>query len=263
MADSGGYYQFAYVNTTNGQLQYKMYARQSSYGEAYSVSFAVNEGTAITSVVFATASPTPSTGPSGSITGRVYFSNMAGVSGAHVEIVNASDNNNIYYECTSDSGGYYAFTGVDPTRMYQVYAKLDPYGDGISHSFSVEAGTTATTSVVIFLKPSSITMSASGNDPADGTSYVTITAHVTDLLGGNIADGCPMVFSLTNTSVSAGSLAPTSSNTPVGNSITANTNNGLANVRFGWATIAGVNTIKVYYSDNSTVSSSIDVQIIS
>lgn len=266
-ADSGGYYAFTNVNTTNGQSLYKMYARQSSYGEGYSSSFAVYVGTSCTSVVILTVTPgpsaTPSAGPSGFITGRVTTSNMAGIGGAYVAIVDASDNNIKYYQGTSDSNGYYSFTGVDPTRSYQVYAKLDPFGEGYSHSFSVEAGSTSTTSVVIFLKPNSISTSSSGNVPADGSSYVTITAHVTDCLGGNIADGCPIVFSLTNTSGSAGSLASASSGTPAGNSVTAYTTNGYASVQFGWATIAGMNTIKAEYRDNSAVSSSVNVQITS
>jgi hypothetical protein len=265
-ADSGGYYQFTNVNVTSGLLTYKMYARQSSYGEGYSLSFSVNAGTVCTSVVMFTATPTPSTQPSGSITGRVTTHNMVGIAGAHVAIVDASDNSIRYYEYTSDSQGYYQFTGVEPTnsqRLYQVYAKLDPYGEGYSHSFSVMPGSTSTTSVVIFLKPNSISMSSSNDVRSDGSSYSTITAYVTDLSGGIVADGCPMVFSLGNTSGSAGSLASVSSSTPEGNSVTANTKNGYASVRFGWAAIAGVNTIRVEYRDNPAVASSIDVHITS
>lgn len=266
-ADSGGYFQFANVASTGEQALYKMYARQSSYGEGYSTSFSVSESaTSCVSVVIFTNSPTPSANPSGSITGRVTTQNMAGIAGAYMAIVDAADHSIKYYEGTSDSNGYYSFTGVEPTngqRSYQVYAKQDSYGEGYSGAFSVEAKSTSTTSVVIFIKPSSISVSSSGNVQANSSGYATISAYVTDSHGGIVADGYPIVFSLSNTSGSAGSLAPVSSNTPAGNSVTANTQNGYASVQFGWATIAGTNTVHVEYQDNPAVASSIDVHITS
>ncbi len=199
-ADGGGYFQFVNVPSTGEQAIYKMYARQSSYGEGYSTSFSVRESaTSCVSVVIFTNTPTPSANPSGSITGRLTTQNMAGIAGAYVAIVDAADHSIKHYEGTSDSNGYYSFTGVEPTngqRSYQVYAKQDSYGEGYSGTFSVEAKSTSTTAVVIFMKPSSISVSSSGDVQANSSGYATISAYVIDSHGGIVADGCPIVFSL-------------------------------------------------------------------
>ena len=94
-----------------------------------------------------------------------------------------------------------------------MYANLSPFGEGYSHSFSVQSGATSTTSVVIFTKAAKITVTAERNYVvADSADNIQITAYVYDALGNKVGDGTPVFFTIGNKSLLDASLIPTNYN---------------------------------------------------
>ncbi len=258
-ADSGGYYQFSNVNTTGGQPAYAIFAKHNYLGYGYSYPFMVSQYTVVVNVMVSTtpiSSPNPSTIPTGSVTGKVTTQNTTiAIGGAFVAILGSHNTSNILYTGVADSNGYYQFTGIPPTSgtsEYVMYANASGYGEGMSHSFSVTAGTTAITSVVIFTMPTNIVMSGNNTIHADGSSVTTINAYVTDFKGNPVGDGTAITFSLSDTSAGNGIVAP----------MTANTKNGIASSYWGSATKTGTNTIIAASANNPNLKSSMTVYVI-
>ena len=135
----------------------------------------------------------------GQVTGRVTTQHTTqGIGGAYVSIVNASNNSVEYYNVTADSLGYYQITGINATvddNAYQIYANLTKYGEGFSQAFGINPGATSTTSVIIFLKPSSMNVQAERNYVlADRADNIQVTASVYDVFGNAVGDGTTVWF---------------------------------------------------------------------
>lgn len=267
-SSSSGSFQFSNVDTTGGQLSYVIYAKQSILGEGYSYAFMVSQYTVVVNVGVSTSTsntPTPSAYPAGSITGRVTTQNTTvGIGGASIAVVDFSNDTTVLYSTTSDSQGYYQFTGIPPTSgqtEYELWAHASGLGEGRSHSFSVMAGATSVTSVVIFALPAHITLSGSNTVHADGNNNSTITAYVTDALGHPVARGWKITFSESDTSV-GGWVSGWEPGSTV-STISSDTNDGgYATMSWGWATKTGTVTITATSDLNSGVHSSMDINVV-
>jgi hypothetical protein len=140
----------------------------------------------------------------GTVTGKVVTSvnGTIGLADAYIAIVNAMDVSQEYANTTSDSNGYYTFTGVNASgdNSYKIYANKSPYGEGYSASFGVNVNDTTVTAVVIFLPES--------NGPTSSpTPTPTATPTPTPVLVNNTT------ASLTPTPTPTSSPAPSASST--------------------------------------------------
>lgn len=267
VSDAGGYYQITNVSATVDDYSYILYAKSGGYGDGYSTPFGVYaSATATTSVVI---SPSLNN-MTGGVTGRVTTQNTAnGIAGAYVEIVDSSNHSRVYYSTTSDTNGYYSFAGIDNStgflgtgeEAYCVYANKSPYGSGLSHSFGIWPHAVSTTSVVIFTMPANIQLTAD-NDRinSDGASYTNISAYVTDAFGNPVGDGTPINFVLGDMSRGMGSLRYID-NDGSASGMDITTRGGYAKLRFGWASLNGMNVITATSSANPAVNASISITI--
>ncbi|WP_174591277.1 PGF-CTERM sorting domain-containing protein [Methanocella conradii] len=232
----------------------------------------------------------------GSVTGRVTTAGNAtqGIGGAYIAIVNASNTSQEYFNTTSNSEGYYAFTDVNATfnytagygydstganvpggkgEVYRIYAYADKYGEGYSNPFGVDSAAVpcaATTSVIIFPKPARIELRAEKTSVlANGADNVKVTAYVYDTLGNPVADGWKINFTVgneTNNTWKGGfnwSANNGSLNSNGTQSVTnVATHDGSASVQFGWVPrgMGGYSsTIWAYYADNPNINASIKI----
>ncbi|MCD1295539.1 hypothetical protein CUJ83_11065 [Methanocella sp. CWC-04] len=260
-ADNQGNYVINGVNETGGKRSYMVYAYHESYIEGYSQSFLIEPNMVFWVRVVLTPNTPPPT-PTGTVTGQVTTHNNIGIPYASVAIVSAYDTNHKFYETTADGNGFFEFPCVNATGSqlsYKLYAQHGSYGEGYSYAIAVHEGYTTNTNVVILTLPANIALSADNqNIQADGTSTATITAYVTDSMGNPVIDGYTITFSQTNTSAGAGLLAPVSSSSPDGSTVTATTRNGYASVKFGWATVEATNTIR---AEINSLSARVDIHI--
>lgn len=267
-SSSSGSFQFSNVDTTGGQLSYVIYAKQSILGEGYSYPFMVSQYTVVVNVGVSTSTsntPTPSAYPAGSITGRVTTQNTTiGIAGASVAVVDSWNSTTILYSTTADSQGYYQFTGIPQTSgqtEYMLWAHASGLGEGYSHSFSVIAGATSVTSIVIFALPAHITLSGGNTVHADGVNNTTITAYVTDSLGSPVANGWKITYSESDTST--GGWFSGWATGPLVTTISSDTyNKGYATMTWGWATKTGTVTITATSDLNPSVHSSMDINVV-
>ncbi|HTY91434.1 MAG TPA: S8 family serine peptidase [Methanocella sp.] len=331
VTDAYGYYNFTGVNATyssnlqegpNGQTgqdyqlgnnMYKIYANKSPYGQGYSVSFGIdtNQSGATTTAVVLYAPPANVTGYgpetvwsdlglTGIAAGRVTLSvnGSAGIAGAYIALVNASNASQEYNHTISDAYGNYNLTCINATyssvlgqgphgqagqdcingmNMYKIYANKSPYGEGYSGAFGVDANQSGvvTTSVVIFTKPARIDLVAERQYVAANSSdNITITAYMYDALGYPVADGYNINFTVgnaTNNSFMKGGFQWVQGNGSLGsagnevslNNLTQN-NLGEASVQYGWvgpSYSGNSSTIWAYSADNASVNASIMVYL--
>lgn len=235
-------------------------------------------------------------GKKGSVTGRVTTpaNGTAGIGGAYIAIVNASNVSEEYYNTTSDAYGNYQITGVNATyssvqgigspwfggnftrgtNAYKVYASKDPYGEGYSAAFGIdENGTSPTASVAISTKPARIELKAERSHvTADDLDNIKIMAYVYDAQGNAVADGYNINFTVGN-AMNNGFMEYGFPWMPANGSLNAygqqnatnvptKDNTGSASVQFGWIDeyYGGNNsTIWAYYADNASVFASIKI----
>ena len=174
-----------------------------------------------------------------------------GIASAYVAIVNASNISQAYYIGQTDADGYFQFTEINNTytasgyqSLYKVYTNHSLFGEGYSNNFTVFEGATASVDAVINMPPAHITLTVDNSSiVANASDNVTVSAYVTDLLGGPVVDGFVVAFSMNDTTAGSGLFGPEPASAPAGNTITATTVNGFANARFGWATRGGAMAI--------------------
>ncbi|HTY91248.1 MAG TPA: PGF-CTERM sorting domain-containing protein [Methanocella sp.] len=240
-------------------------------------------------------------GKKGSVTGRVTTSvnGTVGIGGAYIAIVNASNTTQEFYNTSSDAYGNYQITGINATyssvnltgpdntagtynkgiNMYKMYAYKDPYGEGYSNAFGIDADlkSAATTSVVIFTKPARIELKAERSHVvADSGDNIQICAYMYDALGNPVADGYNVNFTIGNATNNsfmqypAPAYAPNQNGSFYGymdpngrNQTVATTDNaGKACLQYGWVDEAygGNNsTIWAYYADDASVFANIKI----
>jgi hypothetical protein len=93
-------------------------------------------------------------GKTGAVTGRVTASTgTAGLVGAYIAVVNASNVSEEYFNTTSGADGYYQIVGINASynatnasdvgpngpTPYMIYANMSPYGEGYSAAFGIDA----------------------------------------------------------------------------------------------------------------------------
>jgi hypothetical protein len=93
-------------------------------------------------------------GKTGAVTGRVTASTgTAGLVGAYIAVVNASNVSEEYFNTTSGADGYYQILGINASynatnasdvgpngpTPYMIYANMSPYGEGYSAAFGIDA----------------------------------------------------------------------------------------------------------------------------
>jgi len=238
-------------------------------------------------------------GKKGSVTGRVTTSvnGTVGIGGAYIAIVNASNTSQEFYNTSSDAYGNYQITGINATYssvnltgpdntagtyakglvMYKMYALKDPYGEGYSAAFGIDADlkSATTTSVVIFTKPARIELKADRSHViADSLDNVNITAYMYDALGNPVADGYNINFTIGNATNNsfmqypAPSYAGNQNGSFIGpgnnrnQTVSTHDNTGSGSVQFGWVdeTYGGNNsTIWAYYADDASVYANIKI----
>jgi hypothetical protein len=109
--------------------------------------------------------------------------------------------------------------------------------------------------------PALMAISADGASVlADGASHVTLRAYVTDALGSPVPDGCPVTFTVQNTTYGMGLLGMTGS-APAGTSVSVTTVDGYAEAVFGWATVGGENTILASCRDYPAINARLVISI--
>ncbi len=156
---------------------------------------------------------------------------------------------------------YFQFTNINNTytasgyqSLYKVYVNHSLFGEGYSENFTVYESATAPANAVINMVPAHITLTPDNSSiVANASDNVTVSAYVTDALGGPVVDGFVVAFSMNDTTTGSGLFRPGSGNTPVGNTITATTVNGYAKVRFGWATRNGAINIKAAWAEDDSI----------
>ncbi len=117
VTDQTGNYTFANVNSTDGQIAYRIFVLEDGFGEGYSNAFGVEPSdTAIVPVIMlATSTPTPSPAQTpypvatgtGHVSGRIKMANGQGAMGTTVIVVNAGNFDYTYGSATTDDYGFY------------------------------------------------------------------------------------------------------------------------------------------------------------
>lgn len=178
-ADSGGYFCFTDVNSTNGGEAYRVLANASGYNDGYSVFVAVEPGNtcSVHTMTLSGNGPSPTTSPTpkpGSISGyiRQAGTNTA-MSDAKVTLVNALDAFTTYGSTHTDSNGYYRITGVKVISSpgYRLHIEKDGYREEYSSPFLIFTDTESWVNLTI-----ARAIVATSNAAPTNTTAPTITA---------------------------------------------------------------------------------------
>ena len=149
VTDQTGNYTFANVNSTDGQIAYRIFVLEDGFGEGYSNAFGVEPSdTAIVPVIMlATSTPTPSPAQTpypvatgtGHVSGRIKMANGQGAMGTTVIVVNAGNFDYTYGSATTDDYGFYdlATTGVSTEPVFRLMIHKDGYADAYSVTFAL------------------------------------------------------------------------------------------------------------------------------